>query len=1376
MTIANPPILWRRVTFTVVFATLFARNAVAQTLEQQLAIETPAAVAQSAREAGDAKRGAILFFQPHMACAKCHVSDDPQRLLGPDLSLLAESVKGAEDRRVTDEQLVEAILSPSKVIRKGFETTTVTTTDGQTLNGLIAEDRADGVVLRDAGQFGKLVTIPKSKIEDRVVSTVSLMPAGQVNQLSSRQQFLDLVRYLIEIRDGGPRRALELKPDATLIAALPLPEYEAKVDHAGLIRDWNSQSLKRGEAIYLRVCANCHGTHEMAGTLPTALRFVEGKFKNGSDPLAMYQTLTRGFGFMVPQMWMVPKQKYDVIHYLRETYLKSRNASQYVAVNDQYLARLPRGDTFGPEPSNIEPWVVMDYGPRLINSYEIPRIASSLESRSSRDLPNIAYKGIAVRLDAGAGGVSRGHEWSIFDHDTLRQAGVWNGSGFIDWNGIHFNGRHNIHPSIVGNVIVSNPVGPGWANPQTGSFDDPRLRGRDDRPYGPLPREWAQYRGLYQHAEQTIVSYTVGTTRVLESSRAVSREKLVLPTKAETRPAPRSRAEDYFVRDFHIGPRDKPLTLLVATIAGGELRPIAMAGQPHAAVFVSSPHTATEVAIEPDNLPQPTTGAALAFGGARQIVIDRPQEFNLSSQDYSIVARIRTHGDGTIFSQAAKAGEWIPDGKALFVRGGRLTFDIGWVGAVMSKKNIADGRWHTVGMTWRHADGDVQLFVDGKLDGRGALKPKVNPKTLVVRLGYSASNFPKQSFFTGDMSWAAFHQRALNDAELTKLAEPNATPLDDALAAWSFGEAPTVPSTCGNKKNTAKNAANSQPVFRDLRGNQHDGHLIEAAAAAPKVDENLPIVVGLTRAIVDARWRSDADGRVLLDFPAGTEVLRFSVWLSRAANVETATALARDAGTAVSVPDLTQFTHGAAPRWPERLKTTVARGRDDGPFAVDVLTLPTSNPWLTQTRTTGVDFFVDGDRAAVCAWDGDIWLLSGLKGDALQWQRIASGLFQPLGVKIIDGQIYVTCRDQIVILRDLNGDGETDFYECFNNDQQVTEHFHEFAMGLQTDADGNLYYAKSARHALPALVPHHGTLLRVSKDGSRTDILANGFRAANGVCLNPDGSFIVTDQEGHWNPKNRINWVTLRPDGKPNFYGNMFGYHDVTDSSDSAMVPPLCWITNAFDRSPAELLWVTSDQWGPLKGSLLNLSYGAGKVFVVPHEDVPGGNATKQGGMCELPLPTFPTGVMRGRFHPQDGQLYLCGMFAWAGNVTQPGGLYRIRATGQPMHVPLELHCRRDTVTITLTDPFDPQSVSKLENFAIQTWSLKRTANYGSKHFDERRLNVTAARLDPDGKTIHLTIPELQPTWGMEIKMSLRDTAGRPIVRTIHNTIHELAD
>jgi hypothetical protein len=379
---------------------------------------------------------------------------------------------------------------------------------------------------------------------------------------------------------------------------------------------------------------------------------------------------------------------------------------------------------------------------------------------------------------------------------------------------------------------------------------------------------------------------------------------------------------------------------------------------------------------------------------------------------------------------------------------------------------------------------------------------------------------------------------------------------------------------------------------------------------------------------------------------------------------------------------------------------------------------------------------------------------------------MAAGLFQPLGIKIRDGVIFVTCRDQLVALHDLNNDGEMDWYECFNNDHQVTEHFHEFAMGLQIDFDGNFYYAKSARHALPALIPHHGTLLKISADGQQTEIIANGFRAANGVCLNPDGSFVVTDQEGHWNPKNRINWVT--PGG---FYGNMFGYHDVTDPSDEAMDPPLCWITNSFDRSPAELMWVDSDRWGPLAGSLLNFSYGYGKIYVVPHENI---NGQMQGGMCAFDLPQFPTGIMRGRFNPVDGQLYCCGMFAWSSTQEQPGGLYRIRYTGKSVYLPIGLRALDTGVEIEFSGSIDPDSVTDPANFAIQAWDLKRTANYGSDHYNERRWSVASARLLPDGKTVSLTVPDIVPTWGMEIVYAIRTAEGKPLQGKIHNTIHHL--
>jgi hypothetical protein len=221
------------------------------------------------------------------------------------------------------------------------------------------------------------------------------------------------------------------------------------------------------------------------------------------------------------------------------------------------------------------------------------------------------------------------------------------------------------------------------------------------------------------------------------------------------------------------------------------------------------------------------------------------------------------------------------------------------------------------------------------------------------------------------------------------------------------------------------------------------------------------------------------------------------------------------------------------------------------------------------------------------------------------------------------------------------------------------------------------------------------------------------------------------------------------------------------------MKPPVCWITNAFDRSPSELVWVTGDGWGPLKGSLLNFSYGYGKVYVVPHEKI-GGEV--QGGMCALPLPQFPTGVMRGRFHPGDGQLYCCGMFAWAGNQTQPGGFYRVRYTGKAVYLPVGLHAHRDGMALTFSGALDPKTAGDPMNYAVKTWSLKRSAAYGSKHYDEKPARVTGVKVSADGKTVTLQIADLRPTWCMEIRYTVRGSDGAPVEGVVHNTIHRLGE
>ena len=106
-------------------------------------------------------------------------------------------------------------------------------------------------------------------------------------------------------------------------------------------------------------------------------------------------------------------------------------------------------------------------------------------------------------------------------------------------------------------------------------------------------------------------------------------------------------------------------------------------------------------------------------------------------------------------------------------------------------------------------------------------------------------------------------------------------------------------------------------------------------------------------------------------------------------------------------------------------RTAVVRSDAKGAFAWERFTLPQSNPWRSRLRPSGVDFLPGGRQAVVSTWDGDVWRVSGIDGDAptVSWQRIASGLFQPLGLKR-RGATRETIHTLRAVYRDLfHGEG-----------------------------------------------------------------------------------------------------------------------------------------------------------------------------------------------------------------------------------------------------------------------------------------------------------------------------------------------------------------
>ena len=167
-----------------------------QTLTQTLIAEDATQLVQQARESGDIIRGAILFHQGNINCARCHRPAAGKTRLGPDLSQLAKDM--------TDEMIVESILEPSKVIAKGFASKAILHVDGRTLVGPVIKETKDEIVLGDYSGQGGEIKIAVDDIDVQRDSKVSGMPDSLVDEMKNRQQFLDLLKYVIDLKERGP--------------------------------------------------------------------------------------------------------------------------------------------------------------------------------------------------------------------------------------------------------------------------------------------------------------------------------------------------------------------------------------------------------------------------------------------------------------------------------------------------------------------------------------------------------------------------------------------------------------------------------------------------------------------------------------------------------------------------------------------------------------------------------------------------------------------------------------------------------------------------------------------------------------------------------------------------------------------------------------------------------------------------------------------------------------------------------------------------------------------------------------------------------------------------------------------------------------------
>ncbi len=463
---------------------------------------------------------------------------------------------------------------------------------------------------------------------------------------------------------------------------------------------------------------------------------------------------------------------------------------------------------------------------------------------------------------------------------------------------------------------------------------------------------------------------------------------------------------------------------------------------------------------------------------------------------------------------------------------------------------------------------------------------------------------------------------------------------------------------------------------------------------------------------------------------------------------------------------------GGTTQWPQVLETKIIPGTGR-PYAVDTIELPYGNPWKTLLFCGGHDFMPDGS-ALVCTMQGDVWRVAGLNNAAgkpgvAHWKRFAAGLHHALGLVVDKGQIYVQCRDQLTRLTDLNNDGEADFYECFCNAFVTSPAGHDFICGLQRDRDGNFY-----------TVSGNQGVLRISPDGRSAEVIATGFRNSDGLGILPDGTLTVPVSEGDWTPASAVNAV--RNAGRVTAAEvRHFGYGGPKHGKPPEL--PLVYLPRGMDNSSGEQAYVASESFGPLKDQLLHVSFGAGSWFVLLRDEIDG---QLQGAIVPM-AGDFLSGSHRARFSPTDGQLYVSGMAGWGSYTRDDGCFQRVRYTGEPVQVPTGFHTYENGIRVTFAQPVDASIATDLKQQFAQCWNYRYSGAYGSQEYSTTHpgvaghdpLAITSSHILPDGRSLFLEIPDLQPVNVLHLRLHANENDSLSCSPTGHGhdlfvTVHKL--
>ena len=397
--------------------------------------------------------------------------------------------------------------------------------------------------------------------------------------------------------------------------------------------------------------------------------------------------------------------------------------------------------------------------------------------------------------------------------------------------------------------------------------------------------------------------------------------------------------------------------------------------------------------------------------------------------------------------------------------------------------------------------------------------------------------------------------------------------------------------------------------------------------------------------------------------------------------------------------------------------------------------LQTIRPNWFQPRVGGMDFLPDG-TLLISTWDslGAVYALTNVEtGDTnlIRIERIAEGLQEPLGLKVVEGDIFVMQKPELTQLIDHNKDGIIDEYKTICNSFGVTDDFHEYAYGLAYK-EGHFYVNLGLAMRLMSHEVQHpdrGTTLKISRDGHFEKMLT-GLRQPNGIGEGPSGDIFITENQGQWVPACKV--IALR---EGDFHGCQFGTGDRYASLEA--VTPAVWLPqHEIGNSPGQPVVIPD---GIYKDQLLFGEVTHGGIKRVFLEKI---NGDWQGAVFRFSQ-GLEAGINRLVWGP-DGALYAGGVGmkgGWSWKEKQ-FGLQRLVSNGKMAFEMQQVQVTKKGLKITFTEPLAKDWEITLDDLLIQQWRYEATEQYGGPKLDLETLMLEQITLSADRRTVNLNVPE----------------------------------